>query len=296
MEKPIRTPVVRTLGWLRDLPDFRDYTPEHEEIRPLLAKLKLNRPRGPALPATVDLRPWCSTIEDQRDLNSCSAHAGVGLLEFVEKKAFGKWTDASRLFLYWTSRTLVGIREDEGCYLRATMGAMRLCGVPPEKYWPYKSAAVNSEPPTFAFALAQNYQALRYFRLDPPGTAYNATLLANIKSYLAAKLPCMFGFTVYTSIEQADSTGKIPVPLPRERSDGGHAVCAVGYDDGMKIKNSGPGAAETTGAFLIRNSWGTEWGAHGYGYLPYEYVLRGLTADWWTLMSAEWVDTGQFGL
>jgi C1A family cysteine protease len=72
-------------------------------------------------------------------------------------------------------------------------------------------------------------------------------------------------------------------------------MVAVGYDDGMKIKNASPNAVETTGALLIRNSWGTGRGAAGYGCLPYEYVLRSLAVDWWSLIKNEWVDTKQFG-
>jgi C1A family cysteine protease len=40
---------------------------------------------------------------------------------------------------------------------------------------------------------------------------------------------------------------------------------------------------------LIRNSWGT-----GYGWLPYEYVRRGLAEDWWALLHADWTDLGVF--
>ena len=32
----------------------------------------------------------------------------------------------------------------------------------------------------------------------------------------------------------------------------------------------------------------------GYGWLPYEYVLKGLAVDWWSLMKCEWIDTGLF--
>jgi len=113
---------------------------------------------------------------------------------------------------------------------------------------------------------------------------------------LAAGLPSIFGFTVYSSISQASSTGKIPFPTPGEQIVGGHAIIAAGYDDNMKIKNSNGGGVEITGAFLIRNSWGAGWGDGGYGWLPYEYVRRGLAVDWWSLLRNEWIDTGVFKL
>ena len=70
---------------------------------------------------------------------------------------------------------------------------------------------------------------------------------------------------------------------------------AAGYDDKKVIKNADCGL-ETTGAILIRNSWGTGWGEAGYGWLPYDYVTTGLAVDWWTLTKQDWIDTGQFQL
>ena len=64
------------LGWLRDLPDIRDYSPEHEKIKPMLKKLNVLAPKA-TLPAKVDLRAWCAPIEDQGQLGSCTANAGV---------------------------------------------------------------------------------------------------------------------------------------------------------------------------------------------------------------------------
>ncbi len=286
------TPNKPGMGWLPDYPDFRDYTPEHGAIQGMLAKAKVATALA-SFPSAVDLRPWCSPVENQLDIGSCTAHAGVGIFEYFERRAFGRHIDASRLFLYKTTRNLSHWTGDTGAFLRTTMGAMVLLGVPPEEYWPYVTADFDLEPPAFCYAFAQNYQALSYYRLDPPGIDRKA-LLCRIKSNLAAGLPSMFGFTVYSSISQAGKSGYIPYPVRGERILGGHAVDAVGYDDLLKIRNNTDGAEETTGALLVRNSWGAEWGVGGYGWLPYDYVLQGLAEDWWSLLKAEWIDTGVF--
>jgi C1A family cysteine protease len=286
---------VRAMGWIPDLPDLRDYTPEHAVIQPLLEKIHVGDAikASYSLPASVDLRSYCSPIEDQSSIGSCTAHAGAGILEYFQRRACGKHIDASRLFLYKVTRNLLGWTGDTGAYLRTTMGAMAMFGMPPEKYYPYKIADFEKEPPAFCYSLALNYQATNYYRLDPTGTV-KADLLARIKSNLAAGLPSMFGFTVYDSIAQSNSTGKIPFPVATDKVSGGHAVVAIGYDDNLKITHAN--GQSTVGALIIRNSWGTTWGDKGYGYLPYGYVMSGLAIDWWSLITAEWVDTGNFGL
>jgi len=287
-----RTTKKRGMGWIPDYPDFRDYTEKTEKVRLTLGTPKGLKAKG--LPASVDLRQWCSPVEDQGNLGSCTANAGTGVIEYYERKAFGRHMDASRLFLYKVTRNLMKQKGDTGAYLRTTMGAMVLFGVPPEDYWSYSDdeKKFDLEPPAFCYAFAQNYQTITYFRHDPPGTKAEE-VLNKVKTNLSKGHPAMFGFSVYNSIEQAEATGRIPFPSPKEDIEGGHAIVAVGYDDKMKIKNPS-GKIETTGALLIRNSWGKDWGEKGYGWLPYDYVLKGLAEDFWSILKKEWVDTGEF--
>jgi len=215
------------------------------------------------------------------------------MVEYYRKRSLAKDESVSRMFIYKGTRDLMQSSGDSGAYLRTTMGALALFGAPPEKYWDYFEANLNAEPPAFCFSYAQNFQAISYFRLDSPaGTKPSAkeaaASLGTIKQTLAQGLPAMFGFTVYESIRQAKG-GKIPFPKPEESVLGGHAVLCVGYNDGLQIDSG-------KGAFIIRNSWGENWGDKGYGYLSYDYLLRGLAQDWWALVKAEWLDTESFGI
>jgi len=303
------------MGWLPDIPSIKDYHENHDAVAPLLAQTslrsRLQTTRGtmastPAtgkgsgaataarmgLQPTVDLRPFFSPIENQGQLGSCTANAAVALVEYFERKAFNTYLDASRLFVYKTTRNLLGWTGDRGAYIRSAMGALVLFGSPPERYWPYdgrpssQNTRFDQEPSAFCYAFASNYQSIKYLRLDTANVT-PSQLLDNIKTYLSAGFPCMFGFPVYQEFMTPDSQGHVAFPSPNSTFFGGHAIVAAGYDNNITV-----GADK--GALLVRNSWGTSWGLQGYAWLSYRYVTEALAVDWWTLIKNKWVDTGKF--
>lgn len=276
------------LGWIRQDPDPRDYSVDHPEIKPLLAKLKV---RG-APPASIDLRKWCIPVVDQGSLGSCTANALAGLVGYFINRKVGKVFVSSRLSTYYMTRKLEGspISQDTGATIRGTIGSLAQFGVAPESDWPYNVNKYKTTPDLYSSLRAQNYKGTKYALIDQP-TMSRADVLIAIKNQLAAGMPIMFGTAVWKEIFDVGGDGKIPYPAPGEQPEGGHAVDAVGYDDNMTIGSS-------KGAFLIRNSWGTSWGMGGYGWLPYDYLLKlpddQYASDWWILLNANWIDPDMF--
>jgi C1A family cysteine protease len=289
-------------GWLPPMVDPRDYTDGHPKLSKEIAKLREHASQKLQAPAgKVDLRPWCSPVEDQRQLGSCTAHAAVGIVEYYERRAKGRHLEGSRLFVYKTTRDLLQVTGDTGAWLRNVMGALALCGVPDERYWPYTDANpdFDREPPQFVYAVADNFEALKYFAHDPLSkNRPRKEVLESVKQYIRVGVPSMFGFWGYPSFDSGDKPGSIPLPTASELKGDpswGHAVAAIGYDDDFEITNTADGRT-TKGALLIRNSWGPAWGQQGYGWMSYEYVVAGVAMDFWSLLKMEYVDTDQFYL
>lgn len=281
----------RALGYRGLLRDRGDYHDETAAVAALLAKSPaLTRAALSGLPDRVDNRVWCSPVEDQGALGSCTAQAAVSMVEYFQRRAHGEYIEGSRLALYWFTRYLQGDPADldGGAYLRTTMKALRHYGVIPEAACPYDPDDYARRPPYEAMAQGLDYKPTAYFRLDPAGRAADI-VLGRLEEVLFAGLPVMFGFTVYSSMPYEDGSEDVPFPGPRDRAEGGHAVLAVGYDRARAM----PGTP-APGALLCRNSWGGAWGDGGYFWLPYDFVRAGLAADFWTLVHADFVSERMF--
>jgi C1A family cysteine protease len=207
----------------------------------------------------VDLRDKCPTVFDQGKLGSCTANAICACYSFIFMRENGLTPDKeelfSRLFLYWNERSLEGtVDKDSGASLRDGIKSIHKNGIPQEKYWPYVVDQYNIRPSDEAYIMATNHVAVQYHRLQDH--------LHQLKQCLMEGHPFVFGFTVYESFESKEvaKTGMMPMPKDGEQLLGGHAVMAVGFDDNRKC-------------FIIRNSWGSDWGDGGYFYMPYDFIF-----------------------
>lgn len=278
-------------GWQPDIPDFRDHGLDTDSFNQPLrdAKAKLASPLKAKIPGRVDNRRHCSPVEDQDTLGSCTAHAVVGMLEYMMRRGLGEHTDLSRLFLYKVTRRLLDWTGDTGAHIRTTIKAAACFGVPPEQFCPYDISRYEDEPDAFLYSYADNFKAIQYARLDP----YNATgkqTLDAVKRALAAGFVMSFGFPVYSSMTESPY---VPYPTSKDKLQGGHAVLAVGYDDKLAIGDD-DGKTTNEGCLIFRNSWGEKWGENGYGYLPYTYVEDALAVDFWAVYRSNWLEEGMF--
>ncbi len=278
-------------GWQADIPDFRDHALNTREFRQPLEKvnaLLVSKPSS-KIPSRVDNRQYCSPVEDQDTLGSCTAHAVVGMLEYMMRRGLGEHTDLSRLFLYKVTRRLLGWTGDTGAHIRTTIKAVAAFGVPPEQFYPYDISRYEAEPDAFHYSYANNFKAIKYARLDPYNTTGERTLYV-VKHALAAGFVVSFGFPVYNSMTESPY---VPYPTAKDKLQGGHAVLAVGYDDSVAIEDS-DGKTKNEGCLIFRNSWSEKWGENGYGYLPYAYVEEALAVDFWAVYRSEWLEEGMF--
>lgn len=217
------------------------------------------------LPDAVDLRSQCPVVYDQGELGSCTANALCAAFEFdVLKEKQADW-QGSRLFLYYCERSMEhSISDDAGAALSDGIVALHLRGLCPETSWPYDIEKFAVKPPLQAFMAAVQHKTKTYARVTN-----NA---ATIKSLLASGFPVVVGITVFSGLESEDAarTGQVGMPSADEQPLGGHAVLIVGY------------TAHDT--YIVRNSWGADWGDHGYFYLPTAYVAQ-YGQDLWTIKS-----------
>lgn len=266
------------------------------------------------LPESFDLRPQCPPVYDQGKEGSCTANAGVfARVMLLIQNLFPRVTEEeavllSRAFLYYMERDLEGNTEiDSGASMKDIGEALEKFGVCKESTMPYVEGDYQTAPTD-----AAKQEALAY-KISGASMVQG---IDGIKTALVSQnQPVLVGMTVYESMEsdRVAQTGVLPMPKAWEPVLGGHAVAIVGYlpalSDGIMEKlhpflvgeiaeKVGKSTClkkiinkvidilfdeKVSGYFIVRNSWGADWGDGGYFYMPYEYVKRGFANEFWML-------------
>ncbi len=218
-------------------------------------------------PTSIDLRKAAQNafpeVFNQGDINSCTANA-VSAAIYYDMVIQG-WRDPfvpSRMFIYYEERD-IGHTLNESKYgavgatvsMKNCIKAVHRKGYCSETLWPYDVNKIYTKPSDAAYDSANMHHTYSHKWIEGD--------LKHLKDCLASGFPFLFGITVYESFESEStrSSGMVPMPGEKEKKIGGHAVLAVGYDDAKQH-------------FIFRNSYGADWGAVGYGYMPYEFVIK----------------------
>lgn len=231
-----------------------------------------------ALPKSVDLREYCADIRNQGNLGSCTSFSSSALLEFYYRKKGQTTPRLSPLFIYYTERSIMDAGQrargekaralgmDTGGSSYLACYALTHFGACPESDMPYQDgkAALKVAPSEKAQANALKYK---------PTTMAQIKTIQGMKKSLADGHAFILGMKVYKSFmtKVVARTGKMVTLGDGEQSVGGHSVMCVGYDDAK-------------GAFIIRNSWGKDWGQDGYFEMPYEFVKPGKMYSCFTVL------------
>jgi len=221
------------------------------------------------LPSSVDWRAnggnYVTPVRDQRDCGSCWAFAAAGALEsYILIKDILPGTNDNRAEQILVSCSLYS--DCGGGYISEASDFLRNTGLPPESYFPY--TATNN----LCSRAQSGWQSNTYEIFSWSWVNTYPASVSDIKNALYTYGPLVTTFDVYndffsyTSGVYQYTTGGYA---------GGHAVLLVGYVDNASV----PGG----GYFIVKNSWGTDWGMAGYFNVAYSQVNSPVYFGEWTI-------------
>lgn len=220
-----------------------------------------------AAPGPVDLSSFCVAM-NQYDLDSCVGNGTCESLEILENIAHQgiagyQPTLLSRMFLWAMSRTQEGnLDQNTGTHVRTAFNVLATLGVCTETLWPYQDSLTTISPSVLAQREALGHTITTAYRID----TLMQDRINDVITALQAKLPVVFGTNVTTAFQGLTGNGPVDVPGATDAMAGGHCMVIVGWDGQ---------------SFLVKNSWGTGWGANGFCLLTPAYITWDNTTDLW---------------
>lgn len=208
----------------------------------------------PVSEKSIDLRKKFTNVKNQGSQGSCTAFAVSSIYEYILKKSSSTDYDLSEAFVYYNVREKNNqITEDTGSSLYDVISSITTKGICLEKLCPYNPNDFTICPGNEAYA-----DALQRLIKE----AKNVNLkIDDFKSALSDGYPIAVSMKIYDSFGNNHS-GFIFRPTDKEVKNGkygNHAMVVCGYSDDERV-------------FIVRNSWGKDFGDKGYCYIPYSYM------------------------
>lgn len=209
----------------------------------------------------IDLRENDSNVEDQGMLGSCVSNALCNAYEITVKKLYpNAFKELSRLFVYYHSRIFDDNLEDDlGSYIRDGLKSLKHYGVCAEELWPYNVEKFNEQPPPQCYLNASKRTITEYQLL-----LNNDEIIEVLNDYIPVTVSIEI-FQQFNNVTKENNIIRLPNQF--DYSLGYHAVLILGYN-------------LNTRQFLVKNSWGNNWGDNGYAYIPFDYVGNFSNEKW----------------
>jgi len=207
-------------------------------------KIKLNTLRSDIKPSdqqyigigtpltTIDLRSQLLPVRNQGNVCACVSFSASCMKEFQDKTN----SYLSPAFIYHSRSNY----PNDCMTIKNALEILTLSGVCYDSTYEYTNIKEVGAIPQNAIIEANNFKIKSYLQIKD---------INSLKSALQNNGPCPIAFPVY------NYTNQLWIQNPGDIFMGGHCMTVVGYD-------------ETS--FIIRNSWGRDWGNKGYTNFPFD--------------------------
>lgn len=232
-------------------------------------------PQGSSIAPSVDLSPRMPPVGNQNPQFSCVAWAtSYAAFSYTNSQSTncsylnGNGLNTNCLFSPAFIYNQINGGVNKGTRYEDAFRVMVNQGNTPLSAMPYIPDNVQHQPSAQARQLAANFKIDSYWQLGEN----REDIFIETKAYLAQGIPVIVSAKVDNYFKPKPN---YPTPYVWTNWSGNveqmsHAILIVGYDD-------------NTGRFKFINSWGTNWGNQGYGYISYNMYRNGAISQAWII-------------
>ncbi|CBA16547.1 C1 family peptidase [Xanthomonas albilineans] len=228
--------------------------------QPLVKLFEVDKVTDAKPPENADLTQWAIKPSDQKQLGACASFATARTLAGW----YANFTKQSvNLFAPMYLYTQVNDGQDNGSTMEAPLDVALKQGIDTKADYFQGDYDWRTKPTKHERANARNYKQPFHYQMIYNNWGDNSpvdsqALIEQIKLAIANGTPVVIGFNVRAGFDSLNQDHDIDYDNHSKILDG-HEVIALGYDkDGL----------------LIENSWGTDWGKHGFGRLAWSVVAK----------------------